>query len=163
MFYIFYIYIFIFHSVEKFFSVKKIFVIKLFFHIKMFFSANNVYFVKNKYFFKEKKIFFELSFATNEQPQATASKQGTVPLQCLHTAKSLISFCRRTGETILSNYWQNPKITVTVQYFHYNSHHDYYHYYHFHYHCQMHLYRLKILLNIFLIKLQACRFIEKRL
>ena len=81
--------------------------------------------------------------------RATASKQVTVPLQCLQTAKSLISSCRRTGETILSNYWQNPKITATVHYFHYNSHH--YHYYHFHYHCKMHLYRLKILLTILFI------------
>ena len=43
---------------------------------------------------------------------ATASKQVTVPLQRLQTAKSLISSCSRTGETILSNYWQNPKITL---------------------------------------------------
>ena len=77
----------------------------------------------------------------------TASKQVTVPLQCLQTVKSLISSCRRTGETILSNYWQNPQITATVHYFHYNSHHHY-HYYHFYYHCKMHLYRLKILLTI---------------
>ena len=49
---------------------------------------------------------------------ATASKQVNVPLQCLQTAKSLVSSCRRTGETILSNYWQNPKITATVYYFH---------------------------------------------
>ena len=48
---------------------------------------------------------------------ATASKQVTVTLQCLQTAKSLISSCRRTGETILSNYWQNPKITATAHYF----------------------------------------------
>ena len=47
---------------------------------------------------------------------ATASKQVTVPLQCLQTAKSLISSCRRTVETILGNYWQNPKITATVHY-----------------------------------------------
>ena len=33
-----------------------------------------------------------------------------------------------------SNYWQNPHITVAVNYFHYNSHHHY-HYHHFHYHC----------------------------
>ena len=81
---------------------------------------------------------------------AAASKQVTVPLQCLQMAKSLISSCRRTGETILSNYWQNPKITATVHYFHYNSHHHY-HYYHFHYHCKMHLYHLKILLTILFI------------
>ena len=80
---------------------------------------------------------------------ATASKPVTVPLQCLQTAKSLISSCRRTGETILSNYCQNPKITATLHYFHYNSH-DHYHYYHFHYHCKMHLHRLKILLTILL-------------
>ena len=47
---------------------------------------------------------------------ATASKQLTVPLTTtvLADGKMLISSCRRTGETILSNYWQNPKITVTV-------------------------------------------------
>ena len=82
--------------------------------------------------------------------QGTSFKQGTVPPQCLQTAKSLISSCRRTGETILRNYWQNPKITVTVHYFLYNSHHHY-HYYHFHYHCKMHLYRLKILLTILFV------------
>ena len=82
---------------------------------------------------------------------ATASKQVTVPLQCLQTTISLISSCRRTGETILSNYWQNPKITAaTVHYFHYNSHHHY-HYHHFHYHCKMHPYYLKILLTILFI------------
>ena len=80
---------------------------------------------------------------------ATTSKQVTVPLQCLQTAKSLISSCRRTGETILSNYCQNPKITVTLHYFHYNSH-QHYNYYHFHYHCKMHFHRLKILLTILL-------------
>ena len=69
---------------------------------------------------------------------ATASKQVTVPLQCLQMAKSLISSCMRTGETILSNYWQNPKITTTVDYFHYNSPHHY-HYYHYYYRCKMHL------------------------
>ena len=79
-----------------------------------------------------------------------ASKQVTVPMQCLQTAKSLISSCRRTGETIMSNYLQNSKITATVHYFHYNSHHHY-HYYHFHYHPKMHLYHLKILLTIFFI------------
>ena len=96
--------------------------------------------------------FCEISKNTffTEHLWATASKQVTVPLQCLQTAKSLISSCRRTGETILSNYWQNPKITATVHYFHYNSHHHY-HYYHFHYHCKMHLYRLKILLTIVFI------------
>ena len=96
--------------------------------------------------------FCEISKNTffTEHLWATASKQVTVPLQCLQTAKSLISSCRRTGETILSNYWQNPKITATVHYFHYNSHHHY-HYYHFHYHCKMHLYRLKILLTILFI------------
>ena len=72
---------------------------------------------------------------------ATASEQVTVSLQCLQMAKW------RTGETIFSNYWQKPKITATVHYFHYNSHHHY-HYYHFHYHCKMHLYHLKILLTI---------------
>ena len=77
---------------------------------------------------------------------ATASKQVTVPLRCLQMTKSFISSCRRTGEIVLSNYWQNPKITATVHYFHYNSHHHY-HYYHFHYHCKMHLHRLKILLT----------------
>ena len=81
---------------------------------------------------------------------AAASKLVTVPLKCLQTAKSLISSWRRTGETILSNYLQNPKITATVNYFHYNSHHHY-HYYHFHYHCKMHLYRLKIQLTILFV------------
>ena len=80
---------------------------------------------------------------------ATASKQVTVSLQCLQTTKSLISSCRRTSETILSNYWQNPKATTTVHYFHYNSPHH--HYYHFHYYRKMHLYRLKILLIILFI------------
>ena len=75
---------------------------------------------------------------------ATASEQVTVSLQCLQMAKW------RTGETIFSNYWQKPKITATVHYFHYNSHHHY-HYYHFHYHYKMHLYHLKILLTIFFI------------
>ena len=88
---------------------------------------------------------FKNSFFT-EHLQATASKQVTVPLQCLQTAKT-VSSCRKTGETILSNYWQNPKITATVHYFHYNSHHHY-HYYHFHYHCKMHLYHLKNPLSI---------------
>ena len=76
-----------------------------------------------------------------------ASKQVTVPMQCLQMAKLLISSCRRTGETIMSNYLQNSKITATVHYFHYNSHHHY-HYYHFHYHCKMHLYHLKNPLSI---------------
>ena len=49
-----------------------------------------------------------------------------------------------------SNYWQNPPVTATVHYFHWNSHHHY-HYHHFHYHCKMHFYRLKILLTILLI------------
>ena len=46
-----------------------------------------------------------------------------------------------------SNYWQNPKITAAVHYFHYNSHHHY-HYHHFHYHWKMHFDHLKILLTI---------------
>ena len=98
--------------------------------------------------------FCEISKNTffTEHLWATASKQVTVPLQCLQTAKPLISSCRRTGETILSNYWQKPKITATVHYFHYNYHHHY-HYYHFHYACKMHLYRLKILLTtLFIVK-----------
>ena len=96
--------------------------------------------------------FCEISKNTffTEHLRATTSKQVTVPLQCLHMAKLLIISSRRTGETILSNYWQNPKITAAVHYFHYNSHHHY-HYYHFHYHCKMHLYRLKILLTILFI------------
>ena len=81
---------------------------------------------------------------------ATASKQVTVSLQCLQTTISLISSCRRTGETILSNYWQNPKITAAVHYFNYNSHRHYY-YYHFHYHWKMNLYCLKIILTILFI------------
>ena len=79
-----------------------------------------------------------------------ASKQVTVPMQCWQTAKLLISSCRRTGETIMSNYLQNSKITATVHYFHYNSHHHY-HYYHFHYHRKIHFYCLKILLAILFI------------
>ena len=75
---------------------------------------------------------------------------------CRQTVKSLISSCRRNGETILSNYWQNPKITATVHYFHYNSHH--YHYYHFHYHCKMHLYHLKILLTMLFFIIWSCLF-----
>ena len=51
-----------------------------------------------------------------------------------------------------SNYWQNPPITATVHYFHYNSHHHY----HFHYHCKMHLYCLKILLTIPLCDMIPC-------
>ena len=51
-----------------------------------------------------KNIFF------TEHLWTTASKQVTVPLQCLQTTKSLINSFRRTGETILSNYWQNAKI-----------------------------------------------------
>ena len=81
---------------------------------------------------------------------ATASKQVTVILPRLQTTKSAISSCRKTGETVLSNYRRNPKITATVHYFHYNPHHHY-HYYHFHYHCKMQLYRLKILLTILFI------------
>ena len=42
-----------------------------------------------------------------------------------------------------SNYRQNPPITATVHYFHYN----YCHHYHFHYHCKMHLHCRKILLT----------------
>ena len=67
---------------------------------------------------------FQVSFAKflripffTEHFWATASKQVTVPLQGLQTAKPLISSCRRTGKTILSNYWQNPKITATAHYF----------------------------------------------
>ena len=92
---------------------------------------------------------------------ATASKQVTVALHHLQTAKSLISSFRRTGEIILSNYWQNSKITAsTVHYSHYNSHHHYhYHYYHhFHYHCKMHLYHLKFLLTILFILLWSPAF-----
>ena len=48
-----------------------------------------------------------------------------------------------------SNYWQNPRVTDVVRYFHYNSHHHY----HFHYHCKMHLYCPKILLTILLCNL----------
>ena len=50
--------------------------------------------------------FCEISKNTffTEHLWVTASRQVTVPLQCLQTAKSLISSCRRTGETILSNY-----------------------------------------------------------
>ena len=97
-------------------------------------------------FFCEFCKFFKNTFF-KEHLWVTASKQVTVPLQCLQMAKSLIGSCRRTGETNLSNYQQNPKVTATVHYFHYNSH-DHYHYYHFHYHCKMHLYCLKILLTI---------------
>ena len=104
--------------------------------------------------------FCEISKNTffTEHLWVTASRQVTVPLQCLQTAKSLISSCRRTDETILSNYWQNPKITATVHYFHYNSHYHY-HYYHFHYHCKMHLYRPKILLTKFYNKIFYCNMI----
>ena len=70
--YIFFTFSFIFFSVKKVFFSKKIFNIKLFFHIKTFFSANNVYFVKNTNIFSKKKFFFQLSFATNEQPQPIA-------------------------------------------------------------------------------------------
>ena len=88
----------------------------------------------------------------------TASKQVTVPLQYLQMAKLLNSSCRRTGETILSNYWKNPKTTATIHYFYYNSHHHY-HYYHFYCHCKMHLYRLKILLTIlFIVKWSSVCF-----
>ena len=82
---------------------------------------------------------------------ATASKQVTAPLQCLQTARSLISSCRRTSEIVLNKYWQNPKITA-------NSHHHC-HYYHFHYHCKMHLYRLKILLTKFYNNILYCNMI----
>ena len=51
-----------------------------------------------------------------EHLRATASKQVTVPLQCLQTAKSLISSSRRTGETIFSNYWQNAKIGKSLKF-----------------------------------------------
>ena len=95
--------------------------------------------------------FCEISKNTLQSTSGVAaSKQVTVPPPCSQTAKSLISSCRRTGETILSNYWQNPKITATVYYFHYNSH-QHYHYYHFQYHCKMHPNRLKILLTILFI------------
>ena len=104
---------------------------------------------------KEAQMFFckfcEISKNTLQSTSGVAaSKQVTVPPQCSQTAKSLISSCRRTGETILSNYWQNPKITATVYYFHYNSRHHY-QYYHFHYHREMHLYRLKIQLTILFV------------
>ena len=78
---------------------------------------------------------------------ATASEQVTV----YH-----YSACRRqnrylvpVGELVklfYGNYWQNPKTTAAVHYFHYNYHHHHYHY--FHYNWKMHLYRLKILLTI---------------
>ena len=57
--------------------------------------------------------FCEISKNTffTEHLWATASEQVTVSLQCLQMAKW------RTGETILSNYWQKPKITATVHYF----------------------------------------------
>ena len=51
-----------------------------------------------------------------EHLRATASKQVAVPLQCLQTAKSLISSSRRTGETIFSNYWQNAKIGKSLKF-----------------------------------------------
>ena len=44
-------------------------------------------------------------------------KSKSVPLQCLHTANSLISSCRWIAETIFSNNWQNPQITAAVHYF----------------------------------------------
>ena len=44
----------------------------------------------------------------------TSLTNKSVPLQCLETAKSLIGSCRRVGETIFSNYWQNPQITAAV-------------------------------------------------
>ena len=92
-------------------------IIKLFKHttkkgaLAQMFSCEFCEIAKNTYF--------------SEHFVATTSKQVTVPLQCLQTAKLLISSWRRTGETILSNYWQNPTITATVHYFHYNSHHHY--------------------------------------
>ena len=54
-------------------------------------------------FFCEFFKFFKNTFF-KEHLWATASKQVTVPLQCLQTAKSLISSCRRAGKTILYNY-----------------------------------------------------------
>ena len=72
----------------------------------------------------------------------------SVPQQCLQMAKSLISSCKRTVETICSNHWQNPNTTAAVHYFRYNSH-RHYHYHHFHYHWKMHFYRLKVLLIVF--------------
>ena len=70
-----------------------------------------------------------------------------VPLQCLHTAKSLLVLVGELVKLFCSNYWQSPKITAAVHYFHYNSH-QHHHYHHFHYHWKMHLYRLKTLLTI---------------
>ena len=115
---------------------------------------NKYYLFQNKIYYLD-KIYF--CFAIIKLLKHTIKKEAQAQMfSCefceisLQSEKSLISSCSRTGETILSNFWQNPKITATVHYFHYNSHHHY-HYYHFHYHCKMHLYRLKILLTILFI------------
>ena len=78
----------------------------------------------------------------------TSSTSKSIPLQCLQTAKFLISSSRRIGETIM---WQllAKHSDNCDHYFYYNSHHHY-HYHHFHYHCKMHLYCLKIVLTILL-------------
>ena len=103
--------------------------IKLFYLNKYYLFQNKIYNLDKIYFcFAIKNLFkhtikkeipaqmfscefceFSKNTFLTEQLWATASKQVTVPLQCLQTAKPLISSCRRTGETILSNYWQNPK------------------------------------------------------
>ena len=44
----------------------------------------------------------------------TFSESKSVPPQCLQTTKSLISSCRRIGETILSS--DNPQITAAIHY-----------------------------------------------
>ena len=93
--------------------------IKPFYFNKYYLFQNKIYYLDNIYFcfaiihtIKEEalaQIFFcefceivKYTFFT-EDFWATASKHVAIPVQCLQTAKSLISSYRRTGGTILSN------------------------------------------------------------
>ena len=59
-----------------------------------------------------------------QKPWLTSSTSRGVLLQCLQTAKLLISSSRRIGEIFCSDYWQNPPVTAADHYFHYISHHQ---------------------------------------
>ena len=61
----------------------------------------------------------------------------------------LISFCRRIVKLFCSIYWENPRVTADVHYFHH---------YHIHYHCKIHLYCLKSPLSIPLCNMIICLF-----
>ena len=93
--------------------------IKPFYFNKYYLFQNKIYCLDNIYFcfaiihtIKKEAVaqmfsceFCEIAKYTffTEDVWATASKHVAITLQCLQTAKSLISSYRRTGETILSN------------------------------------------------------------